>query len=164
MKKLLFVAACLASFSTAALASPVLTATTTLPVEVTLIPAVTVVTSPLNFGVIIPGDGSDAAGSVSVTATNLLPYKILLDGGINPVGPSRTMLNAEGVDHIPYTLTSDVNRSNPWGDDGITLPDPGVNGEGNGGAQIYFVYGRMSTDRLMPAGVYSDTVTVTVTY
>ena len=163
MKKLLLAVACLATFTTAALASPVLTATTTLPVQVTLIPAVTVITTPLNFGTIIPGDGSDAAGTVTVTATNQLPYKILLDGGINPVGPSRTMISLNG-DHIPYGLFQDVNRSQPWGDDGLTLSDPGVSGTGTGGGQTYFVYGRMNTDRLMPAAVYDDEVVVTVTY
>jgi spore coat protein U-like protein len=171
MKKLLFVAACIVGFSTAAFAStsPVLSSSATLPVQVTLIPAVTVTTVPLNFGTVVPGDGSDAAGAVIVTATNQLPYTILLDGGINPVGTEpvtyRNMASLNG-DHIPYTLSSDANRQIPWGDGGISTPasESGVGAVGTGGAQTFFVYGHMDTNRLMPANLYEDTVTITVTY
>ncbi|RUY19730.1 spore coat U domain-containing protein, partial [Mesorhizobium sp. M7A.F.Ca.US.001.04.2.1] len=55
----------------------------------------------------------------------------------------------------------DTGRTQPWG---ITVGTDTVAGTGNGNVQNLTVYGRVPPQTTPAAGVYTDTVAITVTY
>lgn len=67
---------------------------------------------------------------------------------------------ALGSQAVTYGLYKDAARSQPWGSAGTQL----VTGSGAGAAQNLPVYGRVLPQSTPPAGSYTDTVVVTVTY
>lgn len=148
-----------------------LTQSTTMTVQTNIIPAVTVTATVLDFGTVISGESSDSFGTVTVTASTGLPYTVGLNGGVNPTGGLRAMKNATG-DFIAYKLFSDAGHQQEWGDDNVTFPAPSLKKDptsagsivGNGGAQVYYVYGHMDTVKTVPPSVYTDTILVTVNY
>jgi len=61
-----------------------------------------------------------------------------------------------------YGLYKDIDRTQPWGD--ASTPGSTVSGTGSGANQTLTVYGRVPPQTTPSAGVYADTVVVTVTY
>jgi spore coat protein U-like protein len=99
-----------------------------------------------------------ATGSFDVRCTNGLPYDVTLSDGLNPVGDTRRM--AAGGEFIAYELYSNPGRTIVWGDDTGEI----VEGTGNGAAQPFTVYGEVPPQTTPTAGLYTDTVTITVIY
>lgn len=66
-----------------------------------------------------------------------------------------------GANSIAYQLYQNATRSTVWGN---TVGTNTVAGTGNGNVQLLTVYGSVPAQATPPAGTYSDTVTVTVTY
>lgn len=104
----------------------------------------------------------EATGTLSVLCTLGTPFEIALDSGENGADvSSRAMSNDDGV-LVPYQLYQDTARTVIWGDtagtDTFEVPDGGT-----GEAESYTVYGLVPSANF-PAGDYSDTVTVTVTW
>src|SRR5699024_8896970 len=94
-----------------------------------------------------------ATTDITVKCSNNTAYDIGLTG-------SGAMAN--GSDTIAYQLFSDTGHSTTWGD---TIGTDTVQDTGNGLDQIHTVYGLVpSIPATVPAGNYSDNVTVTVTY
>ncbi|NOU00905.1 MAG: spore coat protein U domain-containing protein [Gallionella sp.] len=175
MKKSLLTASILAAglaFSGASQA--VVVASSTLNVSATVAVDCAVTTTAVNFGSLTATQYSTASGNVSVTCTTGTPYTITLDGGLNsPNTGTRSMKHSvDGVSLAVYALTSDIGLITPWGDSGFASTYPwggGVADTSNGAAQPHPVYGQASatsplTNLPSPAGVYSDTVNVTVNY
>jgi len=130
-----------------------------------VLPAATVSASPVVFDSIIPGNSANGIGSITVTATEGLPFKIGLDNGQNRVGSDRAMKSLSGSPYlIPYFLYADAGYSIPWGDDGASNRSLPVARIGNGANDTVTVYAKMKTDRLTPVGTYTDTVLITITY
>lgn len=103
----------------------------------------------------------DAVASVSPRCTNTTPYQLGLNDGLHASGSTRRMKSAAGA-YVTYELFRDSGRAQRWGN--LQSIDT-VAGTGSGGAQSVPVYGRVPTQSPTPAaGVYSDTVTVTVYY
>ena len=129
------------------------------------IPAATVSASPVIFDSIVPGNIANGTGSITVTATEGLPFRISLDSGQNRAGSDRAMKSVTGPPYlIPYFLYIDAGYSIPWGDNGVSNRDSSVARVGNGTDDTVTVYARMKTDRLSPVGTYADTVLITITY
>ncbi|WP_288192257.1 spore coat U domain-containing protein [uncultured Phyllobacterium sp.] len=148
------------------LSSPALaaTATGTFTVQIAIqASCVLVSTAMLTFtavGVIAAND--DVSTTLSVQCTNTTPYNIGLDVG---VGTGATVasrkMTAPGGALVNYTLYSDTNRTNVWGQ---TIGTDTVSASGSGAAQSYTVYGRVPVQTTPAPGTYTDTITVTVTY
>ena len=68
---------------------------------------------------------------------------------------------SSGANTITYTLYSDTNRTVLWGN---TVGTNTVTGTGNGASQSYTIYGQVPPQNTPAPAVYTDTVTVTVTY
>jgi spore coat protein U domain-containing protein, fimbrial subunit CupE1/2/3/6 len=156
----------LAAFGMAAgAAQAVSTVTNTMPVKITIQNACNVTTTApttLDFGTQGPLVANvDSTSTITVTCTNLAPYNVGLDAGLNGAGSisARKMIN--GVATVGYQLYSNSARSTVWGN---TVGTDTLAGTGNGTAQSLTVYGRVPPQTTPAAGIYTDTVGVTVTY
>ncbi|ESZ69607.1 MULTISPECIES: spore coat protein U domain-containing protein [unclassified Mesorhizobium] len=104
---------------------------------------------------------ADATGQVSVTCTPSTAYTVSLNGGTTGGTPTNRKMS-KGAERVTYGLYKDAARSQPWGDAGT--PGSTVAGTGTGTAQALTVYGRVPPQTTPSAGVYTDTVVVTITY
>lgn len=140
------------------------TTTTTFNVTATVIDVCAVSAGNLSFGTYSPIAGSALDGTSTITVTCSLgtAYNLRLDGGTNGSGVSaRQMLRASGTELMNYSLYRDPARTNNWGQTDNTDT---VSATGTGLNQDHTVYGRIPASENVPAGSYSDTVTVTVSY
>lgn len=125
----------------------------------------TVTTAEVNFGAHTSlSSALSAQGGLSVTCTNALPYTISLGNGVSGTGPAARLMrlqNAPAGPTITYGLYRDAAFTQVWGS---TIGTTTVAGTGNGVAQTYPVYGRLQSQSTPQAGIYNDTVVVTITY
>lgn len=137
-------------------------------VNATVISSCAVSASILNFGTTINPTATavpvDATSTLSVTCTATTPYTIALDAGVNAGGAANFTARAikSGVNAIGYQLYTTTGRTTVWGDG--TASSGTDSGTGNGLVQSVTVYGRLPALSGAVPGVYTDTVTVTVTY
>ncbi len=103
----------------------------------------------------------DATGQVTVTCTPSTAYTVSLNGGTTGGTPTNRKMS-KGAERVTYGLYKDNARTQPWGDAGT--PGSTVAGTGTGAAQPLTVYGRVPPQTTPSAGVYTDTVVVTITY
>lgn len=121
-----------------------------------------VATQNIDFGPVGVLDANvDTTGRVSVTCTPATAYTVSLSGGTTGAQPTARKMS-KGSETVTYGLYKDANRSQPWGD--ASTPGSTVPGTGNGAVQDLTVYGRVPPQTTPSAGVYTDTVVVTVTY
>ncbi|HEV2271322.1 MAG TPA: spore coat U domain-containing protein [Steroidobacteraceae bacterium] len=100
---------------------------------------------------------TETTGSVNVTCDSSASYAISLSAGFGTFA-ARAMSN--GSQQLDYNLFTDPQRLTIWGDG--TSGTVTVSATGTGGT--YTVYGMIPALQNVPAGSYSDTITVTVTY
>lgn len=121
-----------------------------------------VIASPMQFQVANPGtnSSSDATASILLRCTELTYFSVQIDYGQNASGTQRRMKSETGA-LLRYNLYRNASRTSPWG-----MGNSGVNFYANGAAQGTFnVYGRIpNVSSFNPAGVYSDSVSVIVTF
>jgi spore coat protein U-like protein len=102
----------------------------------------------------------DAAGSVTVSCTAGSEGTILLSLGENPAGALRRMTSLAN-DVLTYTLATDVNQADPWGN----TVETGVEHLGDGlASEPIAVFGRVLAGQNVPVGDYADIVEATVTF
>ena len=146
------------------------TKSTTLAVQGTVVaPAINVVATPVDFGVLSRTDPTRAEGGIEVEAQTGLVYRISLDAGVNNQGTSRLLKCPDNPGIIlEYQLFSDSAETVKWGDAGYgdTYPSGQPLGPltGDGTKQQYPVYADVQFTGSAPVGQYVDTITVTVHY
>ncbi|MBH2964617.1 MULTISPECIES: spore coat protein U domain-containing protein, partial [Serratia] len=103
--------------------------------------------------------GSGGTGTLGLNCTTGTNYTVALDNGLNASGSQRRM--ASGVPaYISYNLYQDSAHAVPWNSTTGVLT-----GTGTGSAVPLIVYGLVPAAGTTPAaGVYNDTVTMTVTW
>lgn len=131
----------------------------------------------------------DSFGSVVVTCTGgvsilgaviteNVSYSILLSTGSSGSYTSRSMQAQAGANMLQYNLYSEANYTTIWGDGinaGTGVVSGGFSLRGTGGLLgvlatpetehlSHPVYGRIPAGQNVPAGIYEDTITVTVNY
>ena len=163
MRKIVLGVAAVAAFvSTPALAA---TATNTMPVSVNIINSCTVSASPMAFGTLtsIGGANVDTTASVDLTCTTGAAYDVAMDVGTHAVTGQRYLVNTtDATKKIPYGVYTNGLRTANWGN---TSGTDTVAGTATTGSVSLTAYGRIpSTASSVPAGSYTDTVTVTVTF
>jgi spore coat protein U-like protein len=101
-----------------------------------------------------------AQQTFNVTCTPGANYTLGFSGGTSNDVAARTMVN--GAQHVDYQLYKDTGRTDVWGLAGALR----ASGSGNGSAQAFTVYGAVPTGANLnvPAGTYTDTVVVDVTF
>jgi spore coat protein U-like protein len=98
----------------------------------------------------------------AVQCSDATAFNVALDGGSTPGGSVATRLMAgSGGEVVGYQLFSDAARTANWGS---TVGTDTVSGAGNGSAMNLTVYGRVPAQATPAPGMYSDTVTITITY
>lgn len=126
------------------------------------VPASCVITlaNDLAFGS-VPGlitSNNDQSTSFDFTCTGRTAWGIGLDNGLNSSGSTRRMRQGTTANYVQYELYTDSGRSTRWDTSSV------VTGTGSGNSQTLTIYGRVPSGQSAPAGNYSDTVTITVTY
>lgn len=102
----------------------------------------------------------DNSTTLSMQCRGGTPWTLSLDNGKYFDSGTRRMRIAGTDSYVRYGLYHDTGRSLPWGQSaGDTLA-----GSGTGALDTRTVYGRVPSGQNVPAGIYSDTVTATITY
>lgn len=147
--------------SAAVVATPALaqTATGTVEVSLNVSSACSVTAQPLSFGSVTALDANiDASSPTTVKCTPNAAYTVNVGYGANAGATTQRKLKSAAGDVVNYELYSDASRTTAW------TPTAGVTGTGNGSDQAMTIYGRVPTQTAVPAGSYTDSVVVTVTY
>lgn len=105
----------------------------------------------------------DATTTFNVQCTNSTPYTIGLDAGSGGGTTSVRKMKSGGASAttLDYTLWRDANRTLNWGN---TIGTDTLSGTGNGVAQTLTIFGRVPAQTTPAAGLYTDTVTITLNY
>ena len=131
-------------------------------------PGCIISTTPVAFGDYNPSGASAVAstGRISYTCTASMPISIALDTGINSTSfTTRKLRKAGGNALLNYNLYLDPGAAQIWGN-------------GTGGSSIYInaspspnttvtvnIFGRMPAHQAnVPSGVYTDTLTLTISW
>jgi spore coat protein U-like protein len=101
----------------------------------------------------------DGTSAISLRCTNGAAWQVGLDNGQHASETTRRMSGAGGL--VTYELYRDNARNQRWGN---TEGSDRVLGTGTGTTQNLTVYGRVPAQAARPAGLYTDVVTVSVTY
>jgi spore coat protein U-like protein len=160
--------AAVAAFALCAAAGPAYASQTssTLSVDATVTANCAVSTSPVAFGNVDVTSGAavDGTGGITVTCTSGTAWAAAADVGTGTGATLASRKLANGANLLNYALYTDSGRTTTWGD-GVGGTTATITGTGSGSAQASTIYGRVSAGQAsLPAGSYSDSVTVTLTY
>ena len=143
--------------------APAMASTTTgsLVINATVLASCTVVGSTIAFGNYSSAE-VDQTGNIAVLCTNGTTYNVGLDNGTGTgaTTSARQMTGSLGGT-LAYGLYRDAVHSNVWGS---TIGTNTQTGTGSGVLQNLTVYGAITSGQTPLAGIYADTVTVTLTY
>jgi len=133
----------------------------TFTVRATVVNDCSVVPQDLNFGSHgVLTANIDASAQLSVNCVLGTNYTIGLNGGLAGAAPTARLMT-KGAESVTYGLYRDASRTQVWGD---TIGSNTVAATGTGSAQTYTVFGRVLPQSAPSAGIYTDTVVVTITY
>ncbi|WP_313441955.1 spore coat U domain-containing protein [Novosphingobium sp.] len=140
------------------------TATAPMAVTATVQSACIVAVTPLAFGAYDPTSGSvkDGASTVTVTCTSGTSFTVGLNAGSTSGATVTTRQMINGSNRLNYALYSDINHTTNWGNTPGT--DTPTATTATAVPSVLNVYGRIGASQNVPAGAYSDSVTVTVNY
>jgi spore coat protein U-like protein len=148
--------------ATALASTPVLagTATGTVQVSLNVSSACSVTAQPLDFGTTNSfAANNDTSSATTVKCTPTAPYTVYVSYGANAGSTTqRKLTSTSSTAKVNYDLYSDSGRTAIW------TPTTGKTGVGDGTEQSATIYGRIPVQTAVPAGDYTDTVTVTVNY
>ncbi len=113
------------------------------------------------------GSAVNGTSTINVNCTKGDAYTIALDYGAHGGTAANRIMQDTGTDTLNYNLYTDSAHTLVWNSscgagnncDGGTGAGPGV-----GNQQTYTVYGQIPAGQNVPAGNYSDSITVTVTF
>ena len=151
----------LAVLGEAALAA---TATTTFEVTATVEDTCSISATNIAFGAYDPDAGHlNGTTTLTVTCTENTTYDIGLDTGSNGASATTTSRAMDDglSNYLDYELYQDSGRTTVWGD---TVGTDTVSQTSTGGDESHTVYGQIPGSQFVPAGSYSDTINVTITY
>jgi spore coat protein U-like protein len=140
------------------------TATTTFQVQITINDDCNINSATnIDFGVNgVLDANADATGTIAIQCTLQSPFTIGLDAG---TGSGATVavrkLTGPASNTVTYSLYQDVGHLQVWGN---TIGTNTVAGTGTGNAVNFTVYGRVPPQSTPSSGLYTDTITVTITF
>lgn len=141
------------------------TSTTTFGVQIIISDACSITSATdMDFGTVglIQAIGVSATSTINVQCTLLVPYNIGLDAGDGAGATiAARLMTSAASNTVTYSLYSDLTHLLVWGDQIGTNTTASV---GLGVAQPFTVYGFVPSQTTPPAGLYEDTITVTVTF
>lgn len=115
----------------------------------------------LEFGDYDPlaASNHDAATTLSLTCTNGTPYQLSMSVGGGESTAARYM--HDGAEQLAYILYQDPSRTTLWG---VNAGVDTLDGTGTGTPVVIDLFGRIPMQQDAPAGDYTDTITVTVSW
>jgi spore coat protein U-like protein len=139
------------------------TVTTTFTTQITIAAACIINSaSNMNFGAAgVIAANIDQTSTIQVQCTNTTPYSVSLDAGTGTGATVAARKMTNGANTVTYSLYQDAGRATVWGN---TIGTNTVPGTGNGASQAYTVFGRVPPQATPAPALYTDTITVTVTY
>ena len=139
------------------------TKTATFTVQATVISDCSIISAPnINFGNVgVMTANLDITSTLTVSCTPGTTYSLLLDGGSVAGSSVSNRLMAQGASTLQYQLYSDSGRTQVWG---VTQGTDTQGGTGTGTNSVYTIYARLPPQATPPVGVYSSTVTATISY
>ena len=136
------------------------TATSTIAVSATVLSFCSLTALPLAFGNYSTAL-VNATTSLTVTCTVGTTYNVGLDVGQGTGATVSLRKMAFNTSLLGYSLYADAAHSIVWGN---TVGTNTQTGTGNGLAQAITVYGQIPAGQAVAPGLYTDTVTATITY
>ncbi len=116
--------------------------------------------STLDFGTVFQTLSQNVDSTATITVTcNGASYRVSLGNGLHANGQQRRM-QGPNSGLLNYGLYKDAARGQVWGSNW----NDQLTGTGNGQPQPLTVYGRVPPQTVPGAGIYTDTVVVTVSY
>lgn len=117
--------------------------------------------SDMDFGQVSSlSGGREQVSNITMSCPQGMAWQVGLDNGANATGTTRRMAGPTG-NFIHYELYRDAARTQRWGN---TLNSDTSTGTGQGNTTIHLpVYGRIE-EQPANAGIYRDTITVTLTF
>jgi len=112
-----------------------------------------------------------ALGVLTVNCTAGMNYRLGINKGLNWNAGKRQMAN-DG-NYVPYLLWTNASGTTEWGDTGLaaiegtyieTHPASAQFGTGTGNPQNFFIWGDALIENAEIAGIYSDTVLMTIVW
>jgi spore coat protein U-like protein len=124
----------------------------------------TISTTSVNFGSydVFAGSPTDTTGTVSLTCTGNADVTITLSKGASSTYNSRKL--SGGSDTLNYNLYRDAARTTIWGDGTGSTATYTQTGVPNNTAQNLTIYARIPAAQDVSAGIYTDSVTVTLDF
>jgi spore coat protein U-like protein len=166
MKHRMSYAALAAAVSGLVVSGSVLAADVTANLNVTATVSNSCIVSAANlaFGVVSPTGDTDVQADISWNCTTGHAATVKLGAGGSGNIMARRMTSG-GATSLPYQLYTDGARNTVFGD-GVTGTPVAILGAGFAAASSTTVYGRVPTGAVgaNPAGAYTDTVQITVTF
>ncbi len=142
-------------------------ATSTLAVTATVRSSCSASTVPVAFGTYTPGAGPvTGSATITVMCTSGLGFAVALDGGSTSGGSISQRLMSSGARPLEYNLYTSSALNSIWGD-GVTGATRSGVASSDAPATRFTVFGLVpdsAVNQLATVGVYSDVVTVTITY
>jgi len=103
----------------------------------------------------------DQTSTIALTCTKRTPWQLGLNNGQHANGAVRRMRLGASGSYVNYELYRDATHTQRWGN---ALDSDTLRKTGTGSIQNEVVYGRVPSPQTVPAGSYSDVITVTVTF
>ncbi|MCH4893079.1 MULTISPECIES: Csu type fimbrial protein [unclassified Sphingomonas] len=149
-----------------AVATPVLaqSRSTTMAVTATVLENCNIAATPMAFGTLggVGGTDSDTTALVTLTCTPNADFEVAMDNGQNAQASQRRLRSVLGTEYLPYQIYRDAGRTQAWGSTSGLNTQPGT---APLGLATFTAYGRIPASATpVTAGVYTDTVTVTVNF
>ncbi|MEZ2223724.1 spore coat U domain-containing protein [Rhizobium sp. RCC_161_2] len=105
---------------------------------------------------------TDQTSTIGVQCTTGQTYNVGLSAGAGSGATTAVRkMTGPGAATINYSLYRDTARTLLWG---VTIGTDTLAGTGNGDVQNLTVYGRVPAQTTPAAGIYTDTVAITVNY
>lgn len=126
-------------------------------VSATIEPSCTVNVSNLNFGPYNFAESNETA-TIAILCTNGSKFVIGLDAGSSSgaTEANRSMMNNGKL--LRYSLYQDGTMKRPWG----TGSGNALSGVGTGKLQYFKIYGRITENQKLPAGLYRDNILISL--
>ena len=123
--------------------------------------ACTISVTGVNFGSynVFSNAAQHSAGNIGLNCASSVEYTIALGAGS---GTFTQRVLSSGAHSFKYNLFTAANRALVWGD--ATNGSATVSGSGTGVRVNHVVYGQIPPQQNVPAGSYSDTITVVITF
>ena len=151
------------AFAIPSLQSQAGTSSTVMAVSVTVLTACVVSATPLAFGAYDTNAGVvDGSASINVACTGGSSYTIALGAGLGAGATLATRKMSTGLGTLNYSIYTDNTYVTVWGDG--TGSSAVVSGSGILGTKIHNVYGRIPATQAVNQGVYTDVVSVNLSY